>query len=97
MYVCIGNLTAILDYPHRVERARVIPREKSTSLFDVVQIRPMELTLALNTPAGRAATLLNEVYGQSVLALVAKQGDKVSFDSLLQISLSGTVAHRAIS
>ncbi|GEM07323.1 tRNA binding protein [Rhodotorula toruloides] len=39
------------------------------------------LTLSSSTPAGRAATLINEVYGQYVPDLTVQQGDKVSLST----------------
>lgn len=37
-----------------------------------------QLTLSRSTPAGRAASLINEVYGQFVPELTVAEGDKVS-------------------
>lgn len=53
----------------------------------------MELTLTLSTPAGRAVTLLSEVYP----TLVAQHGDEVSFDSFSRLSLSDSHTDRGAS
>ncbi|GAA5911528.1 Arc1p [Sporobolomyces salmoneus] len=40
-----------------------------------------QLTLSQSTPAGRAASLINEVYGQFVPELTVSQGDKLSLET----------------
>ncbi|GAA5884631.1 hypothetical protein JCM16303_003690 [Sporobolomyces ruberrimus] len=40
-----------------------------------------QLTLSQSTPAGRAASLINEVYGQYVPELTVSQGDKLSLET----------------
>ncbi|GAA5836105.1 hypothetical protein JCM3766R1_001967 [Sporobolomyces carnicolor] len=54
-----------------------------------------QLTLSQSTPAGRAASLINEVYGQYVPELTVSQGDKLSLaTSTGEVSsLAGITAH----